>query len=121
MHRSLFIAGCISGFLSVAVGAFAAHLLKSRITPDLFEIFEVGVRYQFYHAFAILIAAIVWQWLGGASETAGWLFVGGTVVFSGSLYLMSLTGMRWLGAITPIGGVMFLAGWAMLAIAAWRR
>ncbi len=121
MHRTLFVIGSISGFLSVALGAFAAHLLKTKLAPDLFDIFEVGVRYQFYHVFAILLAAIVYQWLGDAAQTAGWLFVGGTIIFSGSLYLLSLTDTRWLGAITPIGGVMLLAGWAVLAVAAWRK
>lgn len=121
MDRFFFITGAVSAFLGVALGAFAAHGLKSRLAPDLFNIFEVGVRYHLYHALALF--AVSWassRWPGNAISTAGWLFLGGTIIFSGSLYLLSLTGVRWLGAITPIGGAAFLLGWLLLAWGVWR-
>jgi uncharacterized membrane protein YgdD (TMEM256/DUF423 family) len=121
MDRFFFIAGAVSAFLGVVLGAFAAHTLKSRLIPDLFNIFEVGVRYHFYHALALF--AVAWastRWPGTAITAAGWLFLAGTIIFSGSLYLLSLTGARWLGAITPIGGLAFLLGWLLLAWGVWR-
>lgn len=121
MDRLFFIAGSIMAFLAVALGAFAAHGLKSRLSPEMLTVFEVGVRYQMYHALALFAAA--WassRWPGSAAYTAGWAFLFGIVVFSGSLYLLSMTGIRWIGAITPIGGVAFLVGWLLLAWAAWR-
>ena len=87
----------------MALGAFGAHALKQRLSTDLFDIFEVGVRYQMYHALALL--AVAWaavQWPGGAVTIAGWLFVGGIVIFSGSLYVLALTGVRWLGAVLNV-------------------
>jgi len=121
MERLFFALGCLSGFLAVGLGAFGAHALKARLSPELLATFEVGVRYQMYHALALL--AVAWattRWPGTFANASGWLFVAGTVVFSGSLYLLSLTGVRWLGAITPIGGAAFLAGWLCLAWAAWK-
>ena len=121
MIRIFFALGSCSALLGVALGAFGAHLLKERLTPELLAIFEVGVRYQMYHAFGML--AVAWalsQFPGAASAAPGWLFAAGTVIFSGSLYVMSLTGMRWLGAVTPLGGLCFLAGWAWLAWGVWR-
>ncbi len=121
MDRVFFALGCLSGFLAVGLGAFGAHALKTRLSPELLSTFEVGVRYQMYHALALL--AVGWaatRWPGTFVNASGWLFVAGTVVFSGSLYVLSLTGMRWLGAITPIGGAAFLAGWLCLAWAAWK-
>jgi uncharacterized membrane protein YgdD (TMEM256/DUF423 family) len=105
----------------VALGAFAAHALKSRLDADLLAIFETGVRYQMYHAFALLAAG--WaqtRWPGKVLTASGWLFAAGSVIFSGSLYVLSLSGERWLGAITPVGGLALLAGWLCLAWAAWR-
>lgn len=119
--RLFFLLGSLSGLLAVALGAFAAHGLKARLTPDLLAVFETGVRYQMYHAFALL--AVAWaqtRWPGAVLTAGGWLFVGGTVVFSGSLYALSLSGVRWLGAITPFGGFALLGGWLCLAWAAWR-
>src|ERR1051326_378959 len=110
MTRLFFVIGSISGFLAVAIGAFAAHALKEKLPPDLFNIFEVGVRYHFYHALALF--AVAWgitQFPNSNLTPAGWLFVAGTVIFSGSLYAMSLTGFRWLGAIRPGGGGGFLS------------
>lgn len=121
MDRVFFIIGALSAFAAVAAGAFGAHGLKSRLSAEMLTIFETGARYQMYHAFALLAAA--WaqsRWPGTSVVTGGWLFVAGTLLFSGSLYLLSLTGLRWLGAITPFGGLAFLAGWLCLAWAAWR-
>ena len=120
MDRFFFISGSISAFLAVALGAFAAHGLKTKLPPDMFNIFEVGVRYHMYHALALL--AVAWassRWPGGSITAAGWLFLAGTIIFSGSLYLLSVTELRWLGAITPIGGLAFLLGWLLLAWGAW--
>ena len=117
MDRTFALAGAISAFLAVAAGAFGAHTLRARITPDLLAVFETAVRYQMYHALALFTVA--WasnHWAGSPVRVAGWLFIGGTVLFSGSLYLLSLTGTRWLGAITPFGGFLFLCGWVSLAI-----
>jgi len=121
MDKLFFTIASFSGFMGIALGAFAAHGLKSRLETDLFEIFEVGVRYHMYHALALL--AVAWacnRWPGTLTTASGWLFVAGIVIFSGSLYLLSVTGIRWLGAVTPIGGLAFLAGWFCLALAAWR-
>jgi uncharacterized membrane protein YgdD (TMEM256/DUF423 family) len=101
-------------FLSVAAGAFGAHALRSRLSPDLLAVFETAARYQMYHALGILIAVLAYgRWAGHQVLWAGWAFVIGIVIFSGSLYLMTLTGARWWGAVTPIGGVTFLAGWVL--------
>lgn len=119
--RTFWIIGCLFGLLAVAAGAFGAHALRQRLTPEHLAVFETAVRYQMYHALALL--AVAWageQWPGTAAQAAGWLFTFGVVVFSGSLYLLTLTGTRWLGAITPIGGVAMLAGWLALALAAMR-
>ena len=121
MERTFLISGAVSAFVGVAAGAFGAHALKSRLDAELLSVFETGVRYQMYHALALLAAALAaGRWPGALTSAAGWLFVAGTVLFSGSLYLLSLTGVRWLGAITPLGGLAFLAGWACLAAAALR-
>lgn len=121
MDRLFFTLGSLSAFVAVALGAFGAHALKARLDADLLAVFEVGVRYQMAHALALL--AVGWactRWPGGAVTTSGWLFVAGTVIFSGSLYALALTGARWLGALTPIGGVAWLAAWLCLAWAAWK-
>jgi len=114
--------GSVFGFLGVAAGAFGAHVLRQRLGPDMFEIFEVAVRYQLYHALALLFTA----WLCERTDTtlahwAGWFFVGGIVIFSGSLYLLVLMGQRWLGVITPIGGGAFLLAWTLLGWVALRQ
>ncbi|HEX6020228.1 MAG TPA: DUF423 domain-containing protein [Burkholderiaceae bacterium] len=122
MDRLFFSLGCISGFLGVALGAFAAHALKARLSPELLAVFDTGVRYQVMHALALLAVALAHaRWPGRALTAAGWLFVAGTLLFSGSLYALGLTGLRALGAITPFGGVAFLAGWLCLAWAPWRH
>jgi uncharacterized membrane protein YgdD (TMEM256/DUF423 family) len=97
-------------------------MLKQKLTPELFDIFEVGVRYHMYHALAIVAVGLaVAQWPESGVGLAGWLFAVGILVFSGSLYVLAITGIKWLGAITPIGGVAFLAGWAVLAWRVWRH
>lgn len=121
MVKLFWVAGSGFAFLAVAAGAFGAHALRSRLTPDLLAVFETAARYQMYHALALL--AVAWaatQWPSGLTLAAGWLFIAGITIFSGSLYLLSLTGVRWLGAITPLGGAAFLAGWLCLAVAAGR-
>jgi uncharacterized membrane protein YgdD (TMEM256/DUF423 family) len=121
MERVFFATGAVSAFVAVAAGAFGAHGLKNRLSPELLAVFETGVRYQMYHAFALIVAA--WaqtRWPGTLSTAGGWFFIAGTLLFSGSLYILSLTGLRWLGAITPFGGLAFLAGWLCLAWASWK-
>jgi uncharacterized membrane protein YgdD (TMEM256/DUF423 family) len=121
VDRFFFIAGSLSAFLAVALGAFGAHGLKERVSPEMLAIFEVGVRYHMYHALALLgVAWAATRWPGGSINAAGWLFLFGTLVFSGSLYILSVTGIRWLGAKTPIGGAAFLIGWLCLAWGIWR-
>lgn len=121
MDRTFLALGAVLAGLAVAAGAFGAHGLRGRLTPELLEVFETAARYQMYHALGLL--AVAWaaaRWPSGTVVLAGWLMVAGIVVFSGSLYVLSLTGIRWLGAITPLGGVAFMAGWVALAVAAWR-
>lgn len=109
----------VHGFLAVAAGAFAAHALRDRLDPQMLEVFRLAARYQMYHALALLgLAALATRqptvWL----TRSAWAFHVGIVLFSGSLYALGLTSARWLGLITPIGGVALLAGWALLAVAA---
>jgi uncharacterized membrane protein YgdD (TMEM256/DUF423 family) len=121
MDRTFLLLGAVSGAISVGAGAFGAHGLKARLSPDMLAVFETGARYQMFHALALL--AVAWaadRFPGSATNAAGWLFVGGTVIFSGSLYALALTNVRVLGAITPLGGVAFIAGWLALAWAAMR-
>lgn len=106
----------IFGFLGVALGAFGAHALKDRLSPDMLAIYQTGVQYQVIHALALLLVGIGLR--GRAATWSGRLFVGGIVIFSGSLYALALSGVKVLGAITPLGGVCFLAGWAMVFVAA---
>lgn len=122
MDRGFAVAGSLSAFVAVLAGAFGAHALRQRLPSDLLAVFETGTRYQMYHALALLFVAwAVTHWPAASIRAAGWLFIGGTVLFSGSLYLLSLTGGRWWGAVTPVGGALFLAGWLALAIGIWRR
>jgi uncharacterized membrane protein YgdD (TMEM256/DUF423 family) len=122
MDKVFFALGAAAASLAVALGAFGAHGLRGAISADMLAHFETGVRYHMYHALGLLaVAFAVTRWQESAlAVAAGWLFVAGIVLFSGSLYVMALTGWRWLGAITPLGGVAFVAGWACLCIAAVR-
>ena len=120
--RHFWMTGCAFAFLAVALGAFGAHGLRDHLPDSLMSVFETGVRYQMYHALALLLVARLADTTPSIPAfVAGWLFVAGVVVFSGSLYLLSITGLRWLGAVTPLGGVAFLAGWLSLALAGGRR
>jgi uncharacterized membrane protein YgdD (TMEM256/DUF423 family) len=121
MDRIFAAFGAASGFVAVATGAFGAHALKARLSPEMLAVFDTGARYQMAHALALL--AVAWaaaRWPGRAVAASGWCFIAATVIFSGSLYLLALTGVRGFGAITPVGGVLFLAGWLLLGVAAWR-
>jgi uncharacterized membrane protein YgdD (TMEM256/DUF423 family) len=121
MDKLFFVLGSASAGLAVALGAFGAHALKARLTPDMLAVYETGVRYQLTHALALLaVAWAVARWPGPAVTASGWLFVVGTLLFSGSLYALALTGVRGLGAITPIGGVAWLVGWGCLVWGVWR-
>ncbi len=115
MDRFFFASGSVAALVAVALGAFGAHSLRTKLSPEMLGIFEVGVRYQMYHAFGLI--AVAWataRWPEANLNAAGWAFIAGIVIFSGSLYLLSTTDMRWLGAITPIGGLAFIIGWAIL-------
>ena len=120
MDRTFLLIGALAGVTGVALGAFGAHGLRSRLSPEMLAVFETGVRYHLYHALALLATASIMGRLEGNRlvAAAGWLFVAGILLFSGSLYVLAVTGIRTLGAITPIGGVAFLIAWACLAIAA---
>ena len=117
MHKNFLLMAAILGFLGVAFGAFGAHGLRSRLTPEMLAVFEIGVRYQMYHAFALLAVAAAIGHFGQVRllTIAGWSFIAGTLIFSGSLYALALTGTGMFGAITPIGGLGLLVGWACLA------
>lgn len=122
MHRKLLALGALSGGIAVALGAFAAHALKARLDPLLLVTFETGARYQMYHALALLaVGCLAERASSRLLAASGALFVAGTLLFSGSLYALALTGSRGLGAVTPFGGVAFLAGWLCLGLAALRR
>lgn len=121
MERTFFALGAVLAGLGVALGAFGAHALKARLAPDMLAVWETGVRYQLVHALGLL--AVAWalaRWPGGAVQVSGWLFVAGTLLFSGSLYALALSGVRGLGAVTPLGGAAWIVGWACLAWGAWR-
>jgi uncharacterized membrane protein YgdD (TMEM256/DUF423 family) len=121
MERLFVMLGALSGAIGVGAGAFGAHALRAKLEPRMLEVFETGARYQMYHAVALLLVG--WaasRWPGSLTTASGWLLVAGTVLFSGSLYAMALTNVRVLGAITPLGGVCFIAGWLCLALAAMR-
>ena len=121
MTRVFLAIGAITAGLAVALGAFAAHGLQSRVTAERLATFQTGARYQMYHALALLAVAWVCSFKPGwQASAAGWLFCAGMLIFSGSLYLLALTDTRALGAVTPLGGLCFIAGWGLLAWAALR-
>jgi uncharacterized membrane protein YgdD (TMEM256/DUF423 family) len=120
MDRTFMFVGALMGFVGVGLGAFGAHALKGRLSPDMLAVFETGVRYQMYHALALLAtAALMSRSEGRAVVVAGWSFTAGILIFSGSLYALALTGVTMLGAVTPLGGLAFLIGWVALTIAAY--
>lgn len=116
MTKLFLVLASLNGFLAVSLGAFAAHLLRDRITPEMLNTFQTGVQYHMYHALALFGVGVLSLYFPNSNLTraAGYLFLLGIILFSGSLYTLSLTGVRWLGAITPLGGVAFLAAWACL-------
>jgi uncharacterized membrane protein YgdD (TMEM256/DUF423 family) len=121
MSRTFFLLGALFAFVAVAAGAFGAHALEGRIPPDRLEVFETGARYQMYHALALF--AVAWattRWPGTTLNAAGWLFVVGIMIFAGTLYAIAFGAPRWLGAITPIGGLALLAGWLAVVVGVWR-
>lgn len=122
MAKIYLLIAALNGFVAVALGAFGAHGLKQRLSADLLAVYQTGVQYHFYHTLALLlVAALMLHWpLNNALRWSALLFCIGIVIFSGSLYVLSITGIRWLGAITPLGGVAFLAGWIALAVAVWK-
>jgi uncharacterized membrane protein YgdD (TMEM256/DUF423 family) len=123
--KAFFALGSLSAGIAVAAGAFGAHALKHSLSAEMIQVFETGVRYHMYHSFALLATswAISEAPPGKPSRlvAVGWLFVGGIVLFSGSLYLLSLTGLAWLGAVTPLGGATLLTAWGILAWTIWRK
>jgi uncharacterized membrane protein YgdD (TMEM256/DUF423 family) len=119
MDKTFLLTGAAAGFLAVALGAFGAHGLRARLSPDMLAVFETGVRYHMYHAIAIILVGLIAARLDGwLIRAAGWCFAAGVVLFSGSLYALAISGITVLGAITPIGGLAFLLGWAFLVVAA---
>lgn len=120
MERAFFGIGALLAGLGVMAGAFGSHALRARLSPDMLNVFEIAVRYQLIHALGLMIVAwAATRWPGTAVNAAGWLFIAGIVLFSGSLYLLTVVGARGLGIVTPIGGVLMMAGWAALAWAAF--
>jgi uncharacterized membrane protein YgdD (TMEM256/DUF423 family) len=119
--RTFFACGAVLGFLAVAAGAFGAHLLRARLSPEHLDQFELAARYQMYHALALF--AVAWaneRFPGRATHASGYAFLVGIVIFCGSIYALAFGAPTWFGAITPIGGVAFLTGWVLLAVAAYR-
>lgn len=109
------------GALAVIAGAFGAHTLNGRVTPNMLEVFKTGSQYQMYHSIGLIAIGLVYNiWDNKLIRIAGWLFLAGIILFSGSLYLLVLLNTSWLGAITPIGGTAFIVGWILLAIGVWR-
>lgn len=120
--KLILVISSVSGMLAVMLGAFGAHALKARLDPRALAVWDTAVQYHFIHTLALLFTAVLMQNLRhGALSASAWLFLGGIVLFSGSLYWLALGGPRWLGPMTPIGGVFFIAGWASLAIYALRQ
>lgn len=119
--RSSAAVGAVFGLLAVAAGAFGAHSLKTLLDPDRLAIFETAARYQMYHALALVCCGLAERQLGGrACRAAAWAFLAGILLFSGSLYALAFSGQRWLGALTPLGGLAFLIGWGLLAWGCWK-
>jgi len=121
LHKFFFSTGAISAGIAVIAGAFGAHMLEGALSADALDTYSTAVRYQMYHSLGLL--AIAWaltRWQSKYARISGWLFIGGILIFSGSLYILSLTGISWFGAITPLGGLAFIVGWALLTLSAIR-
>lgn len=122
MRKGLFLFAAMSGFFSVALGAFAAHGLKNIATAQLIHFFNLGIQYQFYHTFAIIVVVFAMPWIRSKLLVfSAYFFIAGILLFSGSLYVYALIGIKWLGMITPIGGVCFLIGWLLLAVSIFNQ
>jgi uncharacterized membrane protein YgdD (TMEM256/DUF423 family) len=125
MHKPFIITAAYIGALTVALGAFAAHALKAKLPAESVQIFETAVRYQFYHVVALLATGILYkEFSGKILQWAGRLFIAGIILFSGSLYVLSMAApntINWLGAITPFGGLCFIGGWVLMAVAVIRK
>jgi uncharacterized membrane protein YgdD (TMEM256/DUF423 family) len=123
MQKLFLLVGSIAMALAVALGAFGAHGLKNMLTDEMLDIFETGVKYHFYHAIGLLVIGLVVQYMSESLllQWSGWMMIAGILVFSGSLYILSIAGIRWMGAITPIGGLCFIISWILLALAAWKN
>jgi len=122
MSRSILLIAALLLALAVILGAFGAHALKERLTADMMQVYETGVKYHFYHALGLLLVGVLAIQM--PSTLMNWsaiCLIAGIVIFSGSLYVLAITGIKWLGAITPIGGLSFIAGWVLLALAVWKK
>ncbi|MCX7111160.1 MAG: DUF423 domain-containing protein [Proteobacteria bacterium] len=122
MHKRFLLSSSLAALLAVALGAFAAHGLRGRLDEHMMDVFQTGVRYHFFHALGLGLIAVLAKHYPDSKKLcwAGWLMLAGMVVFSGSLYLLSLSGLTWLGMITPLGGMAFMAAWFLLAVFAYR-
>lgn len=123
MKTDFLLPGAISAFIGVAMGAFGAHGLKTVLSPNMLAVYQTGVTYQMWHALGLIVIALLGRQapVSALLHRAGWLMLSGIILFSGSLYLLALTQLRWLGMITPIGGVCFLAAWLSIAIFATKK
>ncbi len=120
LDRIMIAVGAVSAMVAVGAGSFGAHFLRTRLSDELLTVFETGARYQMYHALALVAVGLVLSRGAGVPAVwAGWLFIVGSIIFSGSLYALAITGARWWGAITPVGGVCFILGWAVFAWSIW--
>lgn len=121
MNRGLFLFASVTGFLAVALGAFGAHGLKNLVSAEMVSVFKLAVEYQFYHTFALLAVALAWPFIASRLLTwAAGFFIVGMALFSGSLYALVMTGAKWWGHVTPLGGTCLLLGWLLLGAAVWR-
>ncbi len=122
MQKLFLIAGGIAMALAVVLGAFGAHALENRLSEKMVDIFQTGVTYHFYHAIGLLILGLVANYLpdSGLLKWSGWLMIGGILLFSGSLYILATSGLRWLGTVTPFGGICFIVSWILFAVAVWK-
>jgi len=119
--KSIIASGAVLGAIAVMAGAFGANALNGKVSPEMLEVFKTGSQYQMYHALGLIGVGIVYHlWQNKLIRIAGWLFLIGILLFSGSLYLLVLLNTQWLGAITPLGGTAFIVGWVLLAIGVWR-